>query len=54
MANESHVSVLQQGVEAWNQWREQDLRCELGLIQADLSRTDLSGAAVREADLRWT
>jgi TIR domain/Pentapeptide repeats (8 copies) len=46
MANPEHLQILQQGVEAWNQWRDQyrDIRPYLG-------RADLSGANLREANL---
>jgi hypothetical protein len=39
MANEEHLAQLQQGVEAWNQWREQRPG-----IQPDLSNANLSTA----------
>jgi hypothetical protein len=61
MANEEHLKILKQGVEAWNRWREEnptvwpDLsRMDLSrtpLSQADLSRTDLSEAHLTWADL---
>ena len=41
MANESHLSVLKQGVEAWNQWRQQNFDVEPDLREA---RTGLSGS----------
>ena len=43
MANQEHVDVLKQGVEAWNKWREQyGIRPDLS--EADLSGSNLSGA----------
>src|SRR6266436_1490486 len=51
MANQEHVAILKQGVEAWNMWRR-----EHPDIQPDLSfgcfiRTDLSGANFKRARL---
>ncbi len=42
MANPEHLEILKQGVEAWNQWREQNPQ----------TKPDLSGAILREANLR--
>lgn len=65
MANEKHLAILQQGVEAWNEWREEnrDIRPDLNganlsgaklgranLIRADLDLADLSQADLREAN----
>ena len=56
MANEEHPKILQQGVEVWNRWREQnpfiypDLR-EADLREEDLRLAQLSGAALVQADL---
>jgi len=49
MADESHLSVLKQGVEAWNQWREQNPG-----VEPDLGEADLSGASLRLANLVHT
>jgi hypothetical protein len=46
MANEEHLSVLRQGVEAWNQWREENPD-----IQPNLSGADLRGANLNRANL---
>lgn len=66
MANEAQLSILKQGVEAWNQWREAypdeviDLsgaklnRAKLekvNLSKVNLKEADLTGADLREADL---
>src|SRR6516164_1661612 len=57
MANPDHLNMLQQGVNAWNAWREwnssitPDLR-EADLIGARLSRANLSSADLRFANLR--
>ena len=37
MANPEHLSILEQGVNAWNQWRE-----EHQIIRPDLSGADLT------------
>jgi TIR domain-containing protein/pentapeptide repeat protein len=47
MANPEHLQILkQQGVAAWNKWRRENRR-----IRPDLSRADLVGTDLREADL---
>jgi hypothetical protein len=61
IADQSHLDILQQGVEAWNSWRERnpsiqpdlsgaDLH-EANLFLADLSEANLSGAHLDEAKL---
>jgi hypothetical protein len=37
MANEEHVKIMEQGVEVWNKWREENK------VEPDLSDADLSG-----------
>jgi hypothetical protein len=49
MATEEHLTRLNQGVEAWNQWREANLA-----IQPDLSVANLDGADLRRANLWGT
>jgi uncharacterized protein YjbI with pentapeptide repeats len=46
MANDEHVALLKQGVEAWNAWREENRN-----IRPDLSEANLSRANLRKADL---
>ena len=46
MANEEHLKILWQGVEAWNRWREENPD-----IEPDLHKADLRGAALRKANL---
>ena len=49
MANEEQLSILKQGVEVWNKWRENNPDIEIDLIDADLSETDLRKANLRKA-----
>lgn len=44
MANQEHLDILKQGVEAWNQWRK-----DHPAINPDLREADL-----REAIIGWT
>ncbi|KOP23110.1 hypothetical protein AMR41_27780 [Hapalosiphon sp. MRB220] len=49
MANEEYLAILRQGVEVWNEWRENNSEIKPTLNGADLSKADLSGA-----NLTWT
>jgi uncharacterized protein YjbI with pentapeptide repeats len=52
MANEEHVALLKQGVEAWNAWRRDAYRRGNPLsLRPDLRAAALSGADLIEADL---
>jgi hypothetical protein len=66
MANEEHLALLKQGVEAWNEWKANnpDIRPDLSfatgngitirgakLSGVDLSRANLSRADLSRADL---
>lgn len=55
MANPEHLAILNQGVEVWNEWREENReRVELsfaGLQGQDLRNVDLSHAYLAFADL---
>src|SRR5687768_6911065 len=51
MANEEHLAILRQGVEAWNAWRLEHPSVRPDLREADLRRTDLCGAHLSRADL---
>lgn len=46
MADEEHVALLKQGVDAWNAWRDENPD-----VSPDLSRTDLARANLRKANL---
>jgi hypothetical protein len=51
MADKSHSDILQQGVEAWNSWRERNPSIEEpDLFRAQLSEANLSGANLSWAD----
>jgi TIR domain/Pentapeptide repeats (8 copies) len=47
MANEEHVALLRKGVDAWNEWRDQ----EAPGLKVNLNGADLSGANLSGADL---
>jgi uncharacterized protein YjbI with pentapeptide repeats len=61
MANEEHLTLLKQGVDAWNEWRCRnptvypDLHGAIlhgaNLVQADLTETDLARAFLQDANL---
>jgi Pentapeptide repeats (8 copies) len=69
MANDEHVALLKQGVDAWNKWRNKPdimFRPDLSganlcaalltgawCLRANLSEADLSGAFLRSANLSW-
>jgi len=62
LANPEHLAKLKEGVEPWDQWREQnpEVKPDLSgadlywanLSEANLERADLRGADLRRADLR--
>src|SRR5437868_1961926 len=47
MANQDHLAKLKEGVEVWNQWRE-----EHPGIQPDLQKANLREANLQKADLQ--
>jgi uncharacterized protein YjbI with pentapeptide repeats len=49
MANDEHVALLKQGVNAWDERRDEHIRADLSA--ADLSGADLSGAYLHDANL---
>jgi hypothetical protein len=54
MANEEHLAQLKRGVEAWNDWRDENPGIQLDLRGADLRRVDLCGTHLRGAILDET
>jgi hypothetical protein len=57
MANEDHLRILEHGVKAWNEWREENPTIRPDLALADLSEAKLivahfTTAVLSEADLR--
>lgn len=59
MANQEHVDVLMQGVEAWNKWREEnpDIQVDLSnvnLYKVDLCNVNFEDVILSGADLRRT
>ena len=63
MANQEHLDILKQGVEAWNEWRKQHSEIEpdlsftkfkdTNLSGIDFSRVNLMGANFSETDLSY-
>jgi len=53
MPNQEHLAILEQGVEKWNEWRENDPEIGTGRSRADFSDADLSDADLSWADLSW-
>src|SRR5215210_6201756 len=52
MANEEHVALLRQGVDAWNAWRRGNPDVSPDLTKADLRKAKLDGINLRWADLQ--
>jgi Pentapeptide repeats (8 copies) len=51
MANDEHVALLKQGVDAWNAWRVQNPNIRPDLMGAALTEANLAGADLHRADL---
>ena len=49
MANEEQLSILKQGVDVWNRWRQEHPETEIELSNANLSGIDLAGAMLSDA-----
>ena len=53
MANLAQLRILEKGVSAWNDWRNENRDVALDLTSADLREADLRGADLSCADLSW-
>src|ERR1041384_6919315 len=51
MANPKHLKILEQGAEAWNEWRLEHPAVYPKLTKANLERADLAATDFSEADL---
>src|SRR5438270_103609 len=51
MANDEHLAILRQGVEAWNEWRVRRPAVTPDLIKSDLRGATLDGVNLSRADL---
>jgi uncharacterized protein YjbI with pentapeptide repeats len=51
MANEEHLEILKEGVQAWNRWRSENPAIKPDLKDADLNNLDLGGANFKDCDL---
>ncbi len=52
MANPEHLAILNEGVEVWNRWREENPKMRPDLSDAELYGEDFSNINLREADLQ--
>ncbi len=48
MANQEHLDILKQDVQAWNQWRREHPDIRPNLNSAHLSGADLYGVSLRK------
>lgn len=51
MANKEHLAILKQGVEAWNQWRQENPAIKPNLRAANLSEMNLAGIDLHHSNL---
>ena len=54
MADAEHLKILGQGVEAWNQWREENESTKPDLSKAGIFKRNLSRANLKRANLKGT
>jgi len=52
MANEEQLSILKQGVDVWNKWRDKNVSVEIDLRGADLKGSELTEVDLRGANLK--
>lgn len=53
MANPEQLEILKQGVEAWNEWRSENIDVRPDLFRADPGDTNLAGAFLAGANLAF-
>jgi uncharacterized protein YjbI with pentapeptide repeats len=53
MANELHLQILQQGTEAWNEWRDRNPEIQPDLSDAELGQKKLSKVNFRNVNLTF-
>lgn len=51
MADQQHLAILQQGIDAWNKWRQEHSEIRPDLSKANLKEADLEGINFAEANL---
>lgn len=51
MADQTHLNILRQGPDSWNEWRDSDFYARPQLRDADLRDIDISGVDLSETDL---
>lgn len=54
MANEAQLETLKQGVDAWNNWRDENLETEIDLSNSTLINLNLRGINFRKANLLFS
>ncbi len=54
MANQKHLDIIKQGVEAWNQWKHKNYLTHTDLSGANLAGVDLKYIHLSNVDLRGT
>jgi len=52
MANQQQLEILQQGINAWNAWRNEHPEVQPDLSGAMIGGANLTGANLHDADLR--
>ncbi len=53
MANPEHLAKLREGVEAWNEWHQQNAQADAEPFLVDLTGADLTGANLTGAEFSW-
>ena len=53
MASAEHLSILKNGVDAWNRWREENPEIRPDLSSAEFDKAELAGINLSIADLSY-